>query len=176
MAVNPSTDHFIQEKAEVQEADATMTFSKKTQLETFSTTEGILFFIGFTGSSRIKLAKLLSARLDMKVQAPEAIVSVADLTTLCKTKGSIIIVPQSAIRIEEVRNALSSYGKVFYLMTELLHIAHNLGLNADEAREQISPDFIELEPHMLASLHYILHGWKEPEELVENVLEPLGLL
>ncbi len=61
-------------------------------------------------------------------------------------------------------------------MTELLHLAHNLGLDAEQGREQIGSDFIELEPHMLASLHFILHGWKEPEDLVENVLEPLGLL
>lgn len=176
MAVINGTEHFIQKKSNVEDADATMTFGKKTELDTFSTENGIIFLIGFTGSKRRHLGDLLSAKLGMSIQAPEAISSLEELQKLCETQGSIIIVPQSAIRIDEVRNALREHGKVFYLMTELLHLAHNLGLDAEQGREQIGSDFVELEPHMLASLHFILHGWKEPEELVGNVLEPLGLL
>lgn len=176
MAATNNTDHFIQEKAEVQNADASMTFGKKTELDTFSTTDQHIFLIGFSGSKRAELAALLAKKLGMDVQAPKAITSSAELDALCKEKGSIIIVPQSAMGISEVRDVLREKGKVFYLMTELLHLAHNLGLDAEQGREQIGPDFIELEPHMLASLHFILHGWKEPEDLVENVLEPLNLL
>lgn len=176
MAVITSTEHFIKEKAEVQEAEATMTFGKKTELDTFSTKDGILFLIGFSGSKRHQLADLLASKLDMSIQAPETISSLDEVKKLCEKTGSIIIVPQSAMRFDEVRNALREYGKVFYLMTELLHLAHNLGLDAEQGREQIGSDFVELEPHMLASLHFILHGWKEPEDLVENVLEPLNLL
>lgn len=176
MAVINSTENFIQDKAEVLDADATMTFGQKTELDTFSTKDGMLFLIGFSGSKRRQLADILASKLGMSVQAPEAISSLAELKKLCENTGSIIVVPQSAIRIDEVRNALCEHGKVFYLMTELLHLAHNLGLDAEQGREQIGSDFIELEPHMLASLHFILHGWKEPEDLVENVLEPLGLV
>lgn len=176
MAVITGTDHFIQDKAEVKDADATITFGKKTELESFSTKESILFLIGFDGSKRHELADILASKLKMSVQAPGAISSLDELKELCKNTGSIIVIPQSAMRHDEIRNALREYGKVFYLMTELLHLAHNLGLDAEQGREQIGSDFIELEPHMLASLHFILHGWKEPEDLVENVLEPLGLL
>ncbi|SIN70068.1 hypothetical protein [Halodesulfovibrio marinisediminis] len=176
MAVINGTDHFIQEKVEVVDASATMTFGKKTELDRFSTKNGIIFLIGFTGSKRHQLADILAAKLEMSIQAPEAISSVAELQKICEHSGSIVVVPQAAIRIDEVRNALREHGKVFYLMTELLHLAHNLGLDAEQGREQIGSDFIELEPQMLASLHFILHGWKEPEDLVENVLEPLGLL
>ncbi|OBQ51610.1 hypothetical protein [Halodesulfovibrio spirochaetisodalis] len=175
MAVINGTDHFIQKKTEVQNADATMTFGKKTELDTFSTQDGILFLIGFTGSKRNELAALLADRLTMTVQTPDTLDSMADLEALCAHKGSIIVVPQSAMRDDEIRSSLREQGKVFYLMTELLHLAQNLGLDAEQGREQIGADFIELEPHMLASLHFILHGWKEPEDLVENVLEPLGL-
>ena len=176
MAVTNGTDHFLKDKAEVEEADATMTFSGKTELDTFSTENDIIFLTGFTGSKRHTLAELLSEKLNMSVQAPDEIPSLDALQTLCQQKGSVIVVPQSAIRNEDVRNALRSHGKVFYLMTELLHLAHNLGLNAEQGRETLGADFSELEPHMLASLHFILQGWKEPEDLIENVLEPLGLL
>jgi len=176
MAVINGTDHFIKDKAEVKDADATMVFGKKTELDVFSPENGIIFFIGFTGSNRGKLAALLSKRLGMNVQQPEEIASIEALQSLCQQKGSIIIIPQDAMRNEDIRTALRSLGKVFYLMTELLHIAHNLGLDAEQGREKLGTDFSDLEPHMLASLHFILHGWKEPEDLVENVLEPFGLL
>lgn len=175
MAVTNGTDHFIKDKAEVEEADATMTFSGKTELDTFSPEGGIIFLIGFTGSKRHTLAELLSDKLNMSVQAPDEIPSLDALQTLCQQKGAIVV-PQAALRNKDVRNALRNHGKVFYLMTELLHLAHNLGLDAEQGRETLGADFSELEPHMLASLHFILHGWKEPEDLIENVLEPLGLL
>lgn len=176
MAVTNGTDHFIQEKAEVQEAEATITFGKKTALTRFTPQDGNILLTGFTGSKRNELAELLSKKLEMEVVAPEKIESLDELKTLCAKKGQIIIVPQSTMRISTVCNALREHGKVFYLMTELLHLAHNAGLTPEQGREQMGQDFIDLEPQMLASLHFILHGWKEPEELVESVLEPLGLL
>lgn len=176
MAVTNGTDHFIQEKAEVQDADATITFGKKTPLARFTPQDGNILLTGFTGSKRNELASLLSKKLGMNVITPEKIESLEELVTLCAPKGQIIIIPQSAMRNSSVCNALREHGKVFYLMTELLHLAHNTGLTPEQGREQMGQDFIDLEPHMLASLHFILHGWKEPDELVESVLEPLGLL
>ena len=176
MAVITGTDHFTKQKTTVQDANATMTFGGKQHLDTFSPEHGIIFLIGFTGSKRAELAELLGQKFSMESIAPEAIDSADELEELASAEGTIIIVPQSAMRNEDVRNALRAHGKVFYLMTELLHLAHNLGLDAEQGREQLGADFVELEPHMLASLHYILHGWKEPQELIDSVCEPLGLL
>lgn len=179
-----STEGFIQDKIEVEDPNAVRVFGKSAPVAPFSPQEGRIIFIGLPGSGRLELAERVAARLNMKVVAPETdtpsgsgqpIDSVEALDAACADKGIVFVLPHTALRSEAIRTALREKGKVFYLMAEVLRMAYRLNKMTEPEREAISAEFVELEPLCMMTLHYILQAWKEPEEIVDNVLEMLGI-
>ncbi len=170
-----STDDFIMEKIDIDNPEDRMVFGAPKQQERFQPDSGRIIFIGMPGSGRLELAERVAKRLGMRMLAPESIASVAELETLCAKPGVVLVVPCDALRNEPVRAALRDNGKVFYLMAEVLRMAHRLNQTSEPEREAISALFVEMEPLCMMTLHFILQAWKEPEEIVDNVLEMLGL-
>ncbi len=171
-----STDGFIQEKIRVEEPDASRTFGKSARPAAFSPASGSIVLIGLPGSGRRELANALSVRLGMGIAAPEEVnAAMFAPGGIYAEPGRIVVLPCEALREESVRVAVHKAGTVFYLMAEVLRMAHRLGKTSDADREALSALFVEMEPLCMQTLHYILQAWKEPEDLVENVLEMLGL-
>lgn len=170
-----STDTFIKDRIEIDDAGASVVFGKPRGIDTFSPQTGRIIFIGMPGSGRLELAERVAARLGMRVIAPESINSVQELDALCADTGTVLIIPCEALRNESIRTALREKGKVFYLMAEVLRMAYRLNQTSEAEKEAISALFVEMEPLCMMSLHYILQAWKEPEDVVDNVLEMLGL-
>lgn len=169
-----STEGFVKEKIDVDQADKVMTFGRREVSKGYDPASGCLFLIGLAGSGREELATLLAEKYALKVQKPKTISSLEDVEVLSRVSGTVVIVPHSAVRDDDIRLALREKGKVFYLMGEVLRMAHRLGMDEQE-REVHSALFVEMEPLFMMTLHYILQGWKEPEELVDNVGEMLSM-
>lgn len=170
-----TTEHFIMEKVAVEDENTSRVFGKPQPQDVFVPAEGRIILIGLPGSGRAELAERLAGRLGMQVRMPESIASASELDALCDESGIIVVVPCEALRNEEVRTALREKGSVFYLMAEVLRMAYRLNQNSEQEREALSALFVEMEPLCMMTLHFILQAWKEPEEIVGNVLEMLGL-
>ncbi|UZP68019.1 hypothetical protein N1030_03315 [Desulfovibrio mangrovi] len=170
-----STESFIKEKVEVEDANRNLVFGKSKKLDSFDPATGRIIFIGMPGSGRLELAQRVAERLNMRVVAPEVVDSVEALDAACADTGIIFILPCEALRDEAIRAAVREKGKVFYLMAEVLRMAYRLNQTSIPEQEAISALFVEMEPLCMMTLHYILQAWKEPEEIVDNVLEMLAL-
>jgi shikimate kinase len=170
-----STEEFIKEKTEVEEADAVRVFGKSRGLDTFDPATGRIIFIGMPGSGRLELAEQVAERLKMRVVAPEVVDSVEALDAVCADAGIVLVLPCEALRDDAIRAAVREKGKVFYLMAEVLRMAYRLNKTSIPEQEAISALFVEMEPLCMMTLHYILQAWKEPKEIVENVLEMLAI-
>lgn len=173
-----STEGFIKKRVNVEDSNVTMTFGQKRQASAYDVANGRIFLIGMPGSGRRALAELLAKHYNADVVVPDtpeaAAFDVNAFTACCKETGIIVVPPYQALRDAKVRAAVKESGKVFYLMGEVLRCSHRLGLD-DGQREAFATEFAEMEPIFMMTLHNILQGWKEPEELVESVVEQLSL-
>ncbi|MEG6505793.1 hypothetical protein [Nitratidesulfovibrio sp. 1201_IL3209] len=168
------TSGFVMRKQEVGEADAAMTVSRAGRRPSFDPAAERIVILGLPGSGRRRLAELVAERFGMQAAAPEDDAAPGVVTELCCRTGLVLAAPVSAVRDEQLRACLRDGARVFYMMTNPVRLAAELGLSG-EAGEKFCRDALELETLCMGVLHFLLPDGRSPEQLVVNVCENLGV-
>ncbi|HEU6438081.1 MAG TPA: hypothetical protein VE028_11575 [Nitratidesulfovibrio sp.] len=168
------TSGFVMRKQEVGEADTVMTISRAGRRPPFDPAAERIVILGLPGSGRRQLAELVARRFGMQSAAPDDDAGPDVVTELCCRTGLVLAAPVSAVRDEALRACLRDGARVFYMMTNPVRLAAELGLSG-ETGEKFCREALELETLCMGVLHFLLPDGRTPEQLVDNVCENLGV-
>ncbi len=169
------TSGFVMRKQEVGDADTVMTVSRAGRRAPFDPAAERIVILGLPGSGRRQLAELVAGRFGMQSAAPADDAGPDVVTELCCRTGLVLAAPVSAVRDEALRACLRDGARVFYMMTNPVRLAAELGLSG-ETGERFCREALELETLCMGVLHFLLPDGRTPEQLVVNVCENLGVV
>lgn len=168
------TSGFIMRRQDVGDADAVMTVARGGRRPSFDPAAERIVILGLPGSGRKRLAELLAERFGMQAATPDDDAAPELVTELCCRTGLVLAAPVSAVRDDKLRACLRDGARVFYMMTNPVRLAAELGLSG-EPGERFCREALELETLCMGVLHFLLPDGRTPEQLVVNVCENLGV-
>ena len=159
----------IRLRIDVQEEDASRTFSGDLARASIGGASGNLFFIGLPGVGRRELALASAGALGLSyvdADSPHALKAALG--------GSGQAVAVTGVEVNDaVIQAMRSSGKVFYIMTAAAILAKRLG---DVSRlEELAAEVERLDPVFMRAAHFIMPLAATPEEMLEDVREKAPL-
>lgn len=159
----------MKHRIDVQEEDASRTFSGDLAKAAIGGASGNLFFIGLPGVGRRDLARASAGALGLAfvdADSPHA------LKAALGGSGQSVAVTGVALN-DALIQALRTSGKVFYIMTAAPILAKRLG---DVSRlEELAAEVERLEPVFMRAAHFIMPLAATPEEMLEDVREKARL-
>jgi len=159
----------IKLRFDVQEEDASRTFSGNLASASIGGASGNLFFIGLPGVGRRELAQASAGALSLRyvdADSPHA------LKAALGGSGQAVAVTGVALN-DAVIQAMRFSGKVFYIMTAAPILAKRLG---DLSRlTELAAEVERLEPVFMSAAHFIMPLAATSEEMLEDVREKARL-
>jgi len=159
----------IRLRVDVQEEDASRTFSGDLAKACIGGASGNLFFIGLSGVGRRELALASAGALGLSyvdADSPHA------LKAALGSSGQAVAVTGMELN-DAVIQAMRSSGKVFYIMTAAAILAKRLG---DVSRlEELAAEVERLDPVFMRAAHFIMPLAATPEEMLDDVREKARL-
>lgn len=167
-------EHFLKTKVEVEEADRSMSHSAGSfgRPAGFDPAEGRVLLVGLKGSGRRELGVALAKRLGMELLDLEA--EEGDLERIRASRGVVVVVPEELAAADGLMEPLRETGRVVYLMADAPLLAERLGARPEE-REALVDKLRELEPKLMAGMHYLVPMFLDHEEILDRVLSFLRL-
>lgn len=173
------TKYLINEKYDVEDADAERGFAKGEKREDYADAwkdTGNAVLVGLVGSGKAALAALLAERTGMDVVSP---VDAAEAVNVLGGTGNIIVLDDALVEDSTVQPLIHDSGKVFYLMADTNFLSTRVGeRDSVDDREQLWRDLSArlavVEPIFYSVLHFILQGAMPSEELVDDALEKIA--
>jgi hypothetical protein len=159
----------IKLRVDVQEEDASRTFSGDLARASIGGASGNLFFIGLSGVGRRELALASVGALGLSyvdADSPHA------LKAALGGSGQAVAVTGVDLN-DAIIQAMRSSGKVFYIMTAAAILAKRLG---DVSRlAELAAEVERLDPVFMRAAHFIMPLAATPEEMLDDVREKARL-
>lgn len=173
------TKHLINEKYDVEEAEASRGFGKGDKREDYADAwknTGNVILVGLPGSGKQHLAASLSERTGLEVVVPSRPEQAVEVLG---GQEAIIILDDTLVEDESVQPLIHGAGKVFYLMANSNALSvHVAGDGSEEERERVWRDLSArlgvMEPVFYSVLHFIIQAGQEPEAVLEDALEKIA--
>jgi shikimate kinase len=173
------TKHFINEQYDVEEPDASRSYSTGTRREDYADSwksTGNIIFVGLAGSGKTALSGLLSERTGLNVQVPT---NPEDAVEALGANGQIVVLDDGLVENEGVRAGIHAAGKVFYLMAESRTLSSRLAerqgiADPEQLWRDMSARLAVMEPVFYSVLHFILQAGQSPESLLDDALEKIA--
>lgn len=156
-------------RVDVQDENASRTFSGDLAQASIGGASGNLFFVGLPGVGRRDLAQASAGALGLSfvdADSPHALKAALG--------GSCQAVAVTGVALNDaVIQAMRSSGKVFYIMTAAPILAKRLG---DLSRlEELAAEVERMDPVFMGAAHFIMPLAATPEEMLEDVREKARL-
>lgn len=166
------TSGFVQERAHVLDADRSMVFGPAAKPgEPAVMTR--LVMLGMREQGTAELAELAARRLGLVPRVLPDDATPAQVVAACAEEATVVVPPLASLRDAGVRDALRAC-KVYHVMVNPARFAAERGL-AGEAGEEFCREAMELDALCLSVMQHPLADGKTPAEMLENVLETLGI-
>lgn len=167
------TTGFMQQRADVADAERTMVFGPGGR-GTTAAPVARLAVLGMREQGTEALASLAASRLGLEARILAETAASQDVIDACSGEGFVLVPPLTSLRDASVCAALRAC-KVFHLMVNPARIAASKGLSGESA-EAFCREAMELDALGMCVMQHPIADGKTPDEMLENVLESLGIM